>query len=167
MTTIKSSKLRHAKVDLSSLSTRQHGRRIRYDLKSVIRARARAKHRQRAEASLGPWVIGRFIAHDGQVILQAVPIEIGFWINDAARLTTQLAKMARWRTRQGARQWLLRHPRQGCELINIHADRFVDPSCHDDNTPAADSKLSQGQRGRNRDRHCRSDNGHTNHPRRG
>lgn len=127
-----------AQADPKFRSTRAS--RIRYDLPGVMRQRARAKQEERQQTARGAWIIGRFVyeAASGRVVLEAIQRDYRSWaaIDDAAPLTQELARMARWRTRQGARQWLLRHPRRGCMLVNIHRARFVDPSCPMDNTPA-------------------------------
>jgi hypothetical protein len=94
--------------------------RIRYDDAATIRARRDAKLEQRALAANGPWVVGRFMVdRAGVVHLAAVRLEPGWWVDDAAPLTVDLRSMARWRTRQGARQWLRRHRRPGCRLVNL------------------------------------------------
>lgn len=109
-------------------TTRRRGRlfagdrgaaRIDYRDARVISARAADKQRQRELTATGPWVIGRWIVRGGVVHLEAVRVEPGWWVDDAAPLTTDLASFARWCTRQGAGQWLQRHARPGCHLVNL------------------------------------------------
>ncbi|HYU02098.1 MAG TPA: hypothetical protein VEK85_17140 [Gemmatimonadales bacterium] len=95
-------------------------RRIRYDDVDTIRARAQAQQERRALDANGAWVVGRWVVDaQGVVSLEAVRLEPGWWVDDAAPLTSNLRTFARWRTRQGARQWHRRHRRPGCRLVNL------------------------------------------------
>ena len=93
--------------------------RIRYDSKRVMRERAHDKQVQRGQAQRGRYVVGRFTLDADGVYLEAVAWQIGFWIDDRAPLTRSFTKFARWRTRQGARQWLLRHLDPRCQIVNL------------------------------------------------
>jgi len=107
------------------LSRWQPGR-YDYSKVSVIRLRASQQQKRRELAANGSWIVGRFVLTAGIIHIEAVRLQPGWWIDDAAPLTASLDQFARWRTRQGARQWLLRHARPACHLINL--DRLADDS---------------------------------------
>jgi hypothetical protein len=103
-----------------------------------MRERHQQKLAQRAGLlDEGKFVVGRWQLVDGKIVLAGVARRATWEINDADPLTTNPREMARWRTKQGARQWLLGHPRPGCHLVNI--DRLRDPQ----HAPSAE--LSNGQ----------------------
>jgi hypothetical protein len=94
-------------------------RRIRYDLSSVIRRRARHTQDERARRSAGSWVIGRFLIKEDRVRFEAVPELPGFVLDSRAPLTSSVTSWYRWCTRQAARQWLIRHPDPRCQPVNL------------------------------------------------
>jgi len=105
----------------SLLSTRKG--RIRYDLKSVIRRRAKHQERVRERARAGHQVVGRFALKEGKVMLEAVEWDVCCCIDRIVGrqhvMTNEFRNMARWNTRQAARQWLLRNPDPRCQVVNL------------------------------------------------
>jgi hypothetical protein len=95
--------------------------RIDYGSRRVIVARWKAKQRQRHDVAQGKWIVGRFILTAGStVILEAVREDPGgHWFDPAHPHTTNFKMFYRWRTRQAARQWLMRHPDPRFEPINL------------------------------------------------
>lgn len=102
--------------------------RIRYDLKSVMRQRAHDKQVQRQQATRGRYVVGRFILDGSTVVLEAVAWVVGVYTIEAPHdLQRDFSTFARWRTRQAARQWMLRHPDPRCQIVNLEQLPGRDP----------------------------------------
>lgn len=115
-------------IDTTKLSTRGN-RRIDYTSTAVMSERQRQKQQQRQLAREGVYVIGEFRSTKGAIVLFAIPLQPGWWIDRSADLTPDLLKMNRWRTRQAARQWMILNQRTRCRIVNldqlVHGRRVV------------------------------------------
>ena len=112
--------------------------RIAYENVDVLAARRAAKIAQRVAAAAGSWVVGEFLVIDGVVCFAGVALQPGYWIDDTAELVVHVDRMAKWITRQAARQWLLRHPSERRRLLNLQTLKGRPPAdCPRDNTAAA------------------------------
>ena len=87
----------------------------------VAKGRRQKKYAERAELSSARHVIGRFTLDGDRVLLEAIAMQPGYWIDLAAPLTREFSCFYRWRTRQAAWQWLARHPDSRLQIVNTAA----------------------------------------------
>jgi hypothetical protein len=91
--------------------------RIRYDLPSVMHARAAAKAKER-DRSQGNYVLGNLCAVGGRVVLQAIR-QVPTW-EESEELTDRARLMRLWRTKQAANQWAARRPHLQLRCLQVN-----------------------------------------------